>query len=347
MKSLAVMKPGELKIVDISMPVIDSCSALVRILASGICGSDMKIVHGTFKDIQDYPCLLGHEAVGVVEEVGKDVEQYKVGDMVLLPYHGDGDLGGYASFWGAFSEYGTCHDWRAMAKNGKGPGTPDFMDFYYTQKVIPRNFDPVASVMIITLREVLAASKHFGLQANQSIVIFGAGPVGLAFTKFAKIFGLGPVIVVDVVDEKIKEAIKKGADYAFNSNKVDIVSEIRKICKEGVDYSLDAVGFNDLILKGMELIKDNGRILTYGVSPKLEMNLSWKNAPYNWSVDFFQFPIKYQEGAVHEQLINWIQMGMIDPNDYISHVFDFHDVYKGFDIVENKIPAKKIVIKYS
>jgi L-iditol 2-dehydrogenase len=123
MKSIAVIKPNELKVVDIPMPKYDDCQALVKTLASGICGSDRKIIHGTFKNIEEYPTLLGHEAVGEVVEIGKNVENFKVGDRVLIPYHDDPESG-YQSAWGAFSEYGVVNDWRAMAKQGRGPDTP-------------------------------------------------------------------------------------------------------------------------------------------------------------------------------------------------------------------------------
>lgn len=344
MKSLAVSKEFQLEFIDIPRPECDESSVLVKILACGICGTDMKIIHGRFKPCKDYPCLLGHEAVGIVVEVGKDVEAFEVGDKVLLPYI-DGKVGEYQTFFGAFSEYGICHDWRAMAKNGKGPDSPGFNDFFFTQKKIPAHYDPVASVMIITLREVLGAVKHFGFCAKDNLVIFGGGSVGLAFAKFAKLIGMGPVILVDVLDEKVERAKKIGVDYAFNSRKTDIVSEIRKIFPEGVDYTLDAVGVNALIPLSMQLIKMGGKILIYGIDPNLNMDLDWTKAPNNWALEFFWSPEKEVEAEVHDQLIRWIDMGLIDPADFVSHVFDFDDAMKGFDILENHLPADKIVIK--
>ena len=348
MKSLAVLQDKSLKVVDIPMPTIDESSVLVKTLSCGICaGTDAKIAHQTFKNIglDEYPTLLGHEAVGEVLEVGKDVVRFKVGDRVLLPYV-EGINEGYHSHWGAFSEYGVCRDYMALAKNGKGPYTPEYGEFYWTQKTIPKDFDPVSSAMIVTFREVLAAVRTFGFKSGESLVIFGAGPVGLSFCKFAKLMGLGPVIVIDIHDNKMQEAAKAGADYAFNSTKVDIISEIRKILPNGADYSLDAVGVNALINQGMQIIKDTGKLLTYGISPNLSMELDWSKAPYNWSVQFLQFPVKKDEADAHDQIISWIQMGVLDPNDYISHVFDFKDIMKGFEIVEKRLPSKKIVIKY-
>lgn len=348
MKSIAVMEDGSLQKVEVPMPKMDSSSVLVKTLSCGVCsGTDGKIIHQAFKGIGKdcYPTLLGHEAVGRVVEVGKDVVRFKEGDLILLPYIEE-PLGGFNSHWGAFSEYGICKDYLALAKNGIGPYTPDFKEWYWTQKTIPADFDPVYSSMIITLREVLAATRNFGFKSGESIVIFGAGPVGLTFCKFAKLLGMGPIISVDITDVKIPEAIHAGADYAFNSNKADIVSEIKKILPGGADYSLDAVGNNALINQGMELIRDNGKLLTYGISRKLDMNLDWSKAPYNWSLQFLQFPVKKQEGDAHEQIINWIREGVIDLKDYVSHIIDFERALDAFDMIEKRVPCKKIVIKY-
>ena len=345
MKSLAVNKNGTLEIIDIDVPRVNECNALVKVMASGICGTDMKIIHSQFKGFTDYPCLLGHEAVGEVVEIGNSVTQFKVGDKVLLPYL-HGKIGEYTPIHGGFSEYGLVHDWQALARAGKGPGTDGFNDFFYTQKTIPSDFDAISSVMIITLREVMAATRHFGFQPKKSIVIFGGGPVGLAFTKFAQIMGMAPVILVDILDEKEKDAKKAGADCFINSGKRDVVQEVRRLCPEGVDFTLDAVGVNSLMNLALQLIKNCGRILVYGISPKNKVDLDWNPAPFNWNIEVFQYPMKELEADVHEQLIRWIELGLVNPADFVSHVFDSADILKGFEMIENKKPAKKVVIKY-
>ena len=348
MKSLAVTKDFELELVEIPKPICEDNKVLVKTLACGVCnGTDTKILHGKFKNIDpaEYPCLLGHEGVGEVVEVGKNVTSFEVGDIIMLPFV-EGNVDGYSSYWGAFSEYGVCGDWKAMANNGAGPGSDDFGEFYYTQKKLPAGTDSVDAVMIITFREVLAAVRKFGFSANKSLVIFGAGPVGLSFAKFAKILGMSPIILFDIVDEKLEEAKKAGVDYAFNSMNTSPEEEVKKICKDGVDFSLDAVGINALVLKGMKLIKDGGTICTYGISPNLSMQLDWSKAPYNWNLKFQQFPDKAAEADAHEQVMSWISLGVLNPKDFISHVIDFSNVKDAFDIIEKKIPCKKIVIKY-
>lgn len=346
MKTIAVMTPNHLELIDVPKPKVKPFTALVKTIAAGICGSDAKIIHGTFKDIHEYPCLLGHEAVGRVVEVGEGCEAFQVGDLVMLPYHMSDLPEGISSYWGGFSEYGLVYDYKAMIKSGHGPGTPDWFDFYYVMRKLPDDFDPINGVMLVTLREVLAACKHFGFDTGESIAIFGAGPVGLAFVKFCKILGLGPIICVDILEEKREEALKQGADYFINSREEDPVKAIRAICPDGVRYVLDAVGVNALINTGMELIANNGKILVYGVSPKLDMQLDWSKAPYNWSVELFQFPIKYNEGLVTDQLVHWIELGYLNPRDFVSHIFPLAEWQKGFEIMEKRLPSKKMVITF-
>ena len=349
MKSLRVEAGGALSICEVSKPSYNDYQALVKVLACGVCnGTDSKIIHGNFKNMNDYPVLLGHEAVGEVVEKGSKVTNLNIGDIVLLPFLYEALDGNYPG-WGAFSEYAVVGDAKACINDGIGENAAEFDESYYGQTVIRKedNLDPVGAVMVITYREVLSAIRRFGFKANQSVVIFGAGPVGQIFIKFSKLIGMEKVIAVDVVDDKIEEAMKMGADAAFNSRGVDIEQEIRKLLPEGADYIVDAVGINSLINQAMKLIKDQGKICCYGISPKLGTELDWSMGPYNWTLQFEQFPSKKEEGEAHNQIMAWINSGELNPYDLISDVYDFDHILEAFEQVDKKLPrTKKIVVKY-
>jgi threonine dehydrogenase-like Zn-dependent dehydrogenase len=346
MKSLVVDKDGSLSIEEVPVPKFTDYQALVRMESCGVCnGTDMKLIHRNFKGFDTYPAILGHEGVGRVVEKGSKVKSFEIGDAVLLPFL-EGMTDKYNSGWGAYSEFAVGGDWKAMVEDGKGPGTPEFSEAYYAQQIVPESINPVSAAMIVTFREVLSACKRFGFKENSSLVVFGAGPVGLCFTKFAKLMGMGPVIVFDIIDEKLQEAAAMGADYVFNSGKVNVKEEVGRICGEGVDFVVDAVGINQLINQAMELIKYNGKICGYGISPKLSMELDWSKAPYNWSLQFVQWPSKLEESEAHTQIISWIQMGVIDPDDFISDVIGFDNILDAFKMVEERKAKKKIVIKF-
>lgn len=343
MKTLIVDEDGNLNVCEIPIPDINENQALVKTISCGICnGTDAKLIHRKFKgvDKSEYPLMLGHEGVGKVIAVGKNVTSYKIGDVVLLPFV-DANESLYeklGSAWGAYSEYAVVNDVKAY-----GNIAPECA---YAQTIVPENIDPVDAAMIVTLREVLSSIKRFGIKENQSIAVFGCGPVGLTFIKFMKILGVHPIIAFDVIDEKLEEARSKGADFAFNSKKCNSVEMIREICPDGVQYVLDAVGILSIINMAMECICDQGKICCYGISPECCMQIDWSKAPYNWQIQFQQFPSKKEEGEADRQILSWIQMGIIDLKDYISDYFAFEDILIAFDQLEKRKIAKKGIVVY-
>ena len=126
MKSLTVNDQGQLSIQNTLVPQINDYQALVRMESCGVCrGTDSKLIHGQFKGFHTYPAILGHEGVGRVIELGKHVQSFKLGDLVLLPFI-ENETDGYYSGWGAFSEFAVVGDAAALIANGKGPGRSDF-----------------------------------------------------------------------------------------------------------------------------------------------------------------------------------------------------------------------------
>lgn len=349
MKALTVDEKGVLAVRDFPMPGYGRCQALVKLKSCGVCsGTDTKLIHRTFKNFDTYPAILGHEGVGEVVETGADVRSLKKGDLVLLPFL-EKPVDGYTPGWGAYSEYAVVGDARAYIENGMGPGTKQWNEGYLAQTVIgPEDkVDSVGAAMIITFREVLSAIRRFGFAPNESVLIFGAGPVGLCFTRFCRLLGMKTVITTDVFDDKVKKAKRLGADYAFNSRSCDVEREVRRLCPEGVDNVVDAVGMNALLNQAMGLIKYNGKICGYGISPKLGMELDWSRAPYNWSLNFVQWPSKKEEGEAHAQIMAWINAGVLDPMDFITHTFSFENILDAFALVEKREPGTgKIVITF-
>ena len=247
---------------------------------------------------------------------------------------------GLGSAWGAYSEYAVVHD-AAAYEEGTAP------ECAYGQTILPEDVDPVDGAMIVTLREVLSSIKRFGIKAGNSVAVFGCGPVGLTFIRFMSLLGVHPLIAFDVKDEKIGEALANGADYAFNSRSADPKAKIREICPDGVRYVLDAVGMLPLINQAMEFICDQGKICCYGISPDCSMQLDWEKAPYNWQLQFQQFPSKVEEGEATDQVMQWIRDGVIDLKDYISDYFDFENILDAFEKLEKREISKKGIIVYN
>ncbi|MCL2864721.1 MAG: zinc-binding dehydrogenase [Lachnospiraceae bacterium] len=338
MKTLIVNKDGTLAIQETKTPTYGKQEALVKTIACGMCGTDVKLIHKAFKGFPEdvYPIMLGHEGVGEVIEIGEDVTGLKKGDKVLLSFvDANEDFG---SGWGAFSEYAIVTD--ALAYE---PGTAPTVA--YAQTVLPDDIDPIDAVMIVTFREVLSTIRYFGIQPNESIVVFGCGPVGTTFIKFLSLLGCKNIIAVDIMDEKLKIAAENGATKTINSKEADLVSEIRTHFPDGVDYALDAVGLPAVVNQAMPLIKDRGSVLVYGVPEKEEITIDFSKASYNWNVIYQQMPEKVEEGEAHEQVLAWIRSGDLVLKDYISDYFKFDDSVKAFaEFLDKKLLQKGIIV---
>ncbi len=344
MKSLIVNENYEIEEIEIMLPAYTEKQALVKTICCGICnGTDAKLIHGSFKGFskEKYPLMLGHEGVGEVIEVGEKVKGLKKGDKVLLPFVDEDETRykGLNSGWGAYSEYAVVNDLEAYTE-GTAP------ECAYAQSVLPEWIDPVDACMIVTLREVLSSIHRFEIKKGCSVVVFGCGPVGLTFISFLKLLYAEMVIAVDIADSKLTEARSKGADIIINSREESVVDIVKKAYPSGVDFVLDAVGMKDIINQGMELIKDAGKICCYGIAAKSSAEIDWTKAPYNWQLQFQQFPSKVEEGACTEQILDWIKEKKIVLKEYISDYFPFTEYRKAFEKLEKREIAKKGIIVY-
>jgi 2-desacetyl-2-hydroxyethyl bacteriochlorophyllide A dehydrogenase len=332
MKGLIVNKIGELKIVnDIPEPEIGEYDALVENIACGICnGTDMKIIVGHFKGFNSYPCVLGHEACGRIVKLGRKVKNYKLGDYVLCSFIADGPK--YASGWGGFSEFGFVTDYHAMVSDGARITNPGSI----AQQVIPASFDPNKALMLITFREVLSGMKRFGVSAGMRVMINGSGPVGLSMVKICKLLGVHQLIVSDQDENRLSKAKELGADKTLNFTKVNIESTVKELVPEGLDVFIDAVGLNDLMNLGLKLVKFNGKVAVYGVSPVTEAHIDWSLSPYNFNIQFVQWPTREDEASAHDMAVEFVRSGAINLDDFVTHILPLEDYEQGFDLVKTK-----------
>jgi len=320
-----------MKIEEMPKPVIGDYQALVENLSCGICnGTDFKLIHATFKGFDTYPAVLGHESVGRVIKAGSKVTSFKPGDLVLRSIIEKVEDDSYASGWGSFAEYGVVGDIAAMKADGKD----GYFDIYLAQQIVPANLDPQQAVMLITLKEVLSGLQRFGVGKGDSLLIHGAGPVGLSMVKFAKLKGAHPIVVSEPNADRRARATKLGADIVIDPKAEDLVARAKGIEADGFDYVIDAVGINRLMTDSLKLVKFNGKVGVYGISAVTNSQIDWEEAPYNWCIHFVQWPTFEDEAAVHDEVIGLVNSGKIDLGDFVTHVIGgLDDFQKGFDMV--------------
>ncbi|WP_297747409.1 zinc-binding dehydrogenase [uncultured Tessaracoccus sp.] len=319
MQSLVVQPDGTLELWDVDVPKPQPWQALVQIISGGVCGTDNTLVHQCFKgvDPDQYPLVIGHESVGRVVEVGDQVVSYQVGDVVMLPVVGepvanDQVLG---SAWGAFSEYGLVDD----------AAVPGAAEVAPAQSIVPADIDPVLAPVMVTLREVLSSIQVSGLPLDAPLCVYGSGPVAMTFTKLLKLLGAEDVTVVVRSQAKAELMSSFGADRCIDTSVEDLAEAIRTATPDGLGGVVDAVGKPEIINEALGLIRDRGVVFAYGVPKSNAMQLDWSAAPYNWTLKFQQMPRKDEEGACHEQVIQWIREGRLQLEDFVSAVVPIAD----------------------
>ena len=220
MRSVVVVEPGKVEIVDLPAAQPGPYQALVKTDLAALCNAtDGKLVAGHFPGVDKYPLVLGHESTGIVQEVGPQVRNFRCGQRVIGGLVFDFSDPRYASGWGGFCEYTLVNDHDAMVADGVADAAHGWLECYEIQRPVDPDIPAPEAVLLCTWREVLGGFGDFNLRAGDDILVFGAGPVGLSFVKFARLLGLGWVGVVDPLEAKRERARVDGGRRRLRSRR--------------------------------------------------------------------------------------------------------------------------------
>jgi threonine dehydrogenase-like Zn-dependent dehydrogenase len=321
MFSVAVLEPGRVAMVSVPVPVPGAYQARVRTELACLCNAtDRKLVQGHFPGVESYPLLLGHETVGIVDAVGERVRSFQVGDRLVGGLLLQPSDRAYSSGWGGFSEYTLAGDHAAMVADGVATPEHGYFEVFEIMRVVPPHIPVEAALLLCTWREVYAAFDDFNLQAGEDILIFGGGPVGLSFVKFARQLGLGWVGLVDPRPEKRQNALASGADVVFSPGEAAL-AELTRSRSKPLDKVIDAVGSESIINAALPLIRMAGSVCVYGVIDRPAVNVQKHLGPYNFNLLIHQWPTRGREAHAQEPLCDWITQGVLDPAEFISAEF--------------------------
>lgn len=261
MRAQVVEAPDKMVLKEIPVPEITDDEVLIKIKYCGICGSDWSIYKGKYaKD--KLPLITGHEFWGTIEQAGKNVKGFKVGDRVAADIcltcgtcyfcrRGDGllcetftQLGIHAN--GGFAEY-VAAPWKNLYL------LPDDMDDYTCTFVEP-------------MTACLQAAKRMDVKFGSSVVVIGCG-LGILHAALAKLRGAAPVIVIGDNAERLAVAKKMAADYVINIHDTpDVVQEVKKLTGGvGADYVLEAVGSSKTYEQAFAMLRRGGKIEAFGI----------------------------------------------------------------------------------
>jgi S-(hydroxymethyl)glutathione dehydrogenase/alcohol dehydrogenase len=265
MKAAILVEQKKPLIVDeVNLPnALELGQVLVKVHFSGICGSQLGEIDGAKGEDKFLPHLLGHEASGTVIEIGPGVKHVKPGDVVVL--HWRKGLG----IEGAPPNY----SWNGKKLNAGCIATFNEYAIVSENRITPI---PANSDLEVAALFGCAVTTGFGVIENnakvrigESVVVFGAGGVGLNIVQAASLVGAYPIIAVDLYDNRLALAKKMGASHLVNSNIVDAKSNIEAVLGNlGLDVFIDNTGQPKIIELGYHITKPQGRVVLVGVPRK-------------------------------------------------------------------------------
>ncbi len=318
MRAVAVIEPNRVEIVDVGKPKPGPYQALVRTEVACLCNAiDGKLVAGHFPGVDQYPLVLGHESAGIVEAVGEKVRNFQPGDRVIGGLVFEFDDPAYHSGWGGFCEFTLANDHDAMVEDRVADAAHGWLECYEIQRRVDPDISPEAAGLLCTWREVYGGFGDFQLAAGDDILVFGAGPVGLSFVKFARLLGLGFVGLVDPLPWKREKAAAMGADETLGPDD-DLGALVRRRGKP-FDAAIDAVGLPAVTNAALPLIRMGGAIGIYGVIADAAITIDKSRGPYNFNLFVHQWPTRRREREAQQPLCQWLRQGQIDPGEFITH----------------------------
>jgi len=275
MKALTLREYSHLVYEDVPEPEIDLDEVLVQVRACGICGSDVHGMDGS-SGRRIPPIIMGHEASGVICQVGSGVSDWQVGDRVTFD---------------AAVHCGKCYFCRRGLTNlcdhrrVLGVSTPEFrMHGAFAeyaavpQQVLYRLPDGLSfehAAMMEAVSIAAHAVERTPVSVHDSAVVVGAGMIGLLVVQFLRLAGCGKIIAVDLAEDRLELARKLGADVGLQSDAVDVPAEVRRLTGgRGADIAVEAVGITPTVRMAVESLRKGGAATLVGnLAPTVEFPL--------------------------------------------------------------------------
>jgi len=344
MKALVFHGRDSLALEDRPRPAImQATDAVVRITTTTICGTDLHILKGDVPTIPDGR-ILGHEGVGIVEEVGSGVLNFHQGDKVLISLITSCGRCGFCKK----GMYSHCSNGGWQLGNKIDGTQAEYVRIPFADTGLyrlPPEMDDEAAVMLscILPTGMECGALNGQVKPGDIVAIVGAGPVGLATLLTAQLYSPAEIIMIDLDDNRLEVARSFGATRVVNSADGKVVERVIALTQnDGVDVAIEAVGIGATFDICQAIIAPGGRIANVGVHGKsVELHLEKL-----WGSNI-TLTTRLVDAGTTAMLLRMVQSGRLDAKKLVSHRFDLQEIIKAYDTFANaaKERAVKVVIK--
>jgi len=343
MKQVVLTGVKMMKLIEVPIPEItDAKDVKIKLSTIGVCGSDIHYYsEGKIgSQVVEYPFAVGHECSGIIEEIGSEVTNVKVGDLVAV----DPSV-----------HCGHCDQCKAgrphTCRNNRFLGCPGQLEGCLSEYIILPSFtcypvtgklNAIQAALIEPLSIGVYAVKLAGIEDKKSTVgIFGAGPIGLSILMKLLADGITNNTIIEPLDYRLEKADEVGAKYLINPTEIDVLSVVQKHEELLLDVVFEASGEQDAVNNALKILKPGGKLVLVGIPPE---------AQYTFDMDIMRrneltvINVRRQNHCV-EEAIDLVVSNKIDVEKMVTHEFNLEETPVAFDVVEGyKFGAIKAMI---
>lgn len=341
---------NEMHIEEVDRPHAGVGEAVIRVTLTTICGTDLHIVRG------EYPVkpglIIGHEPVGVIEELGLGVTGYEIGDRVLVGAitpcgQCRACLSGNQSQCGHDSGYEALGGWRLG--NTINGAQAEYLLVPHAQANLAKIPDGLTDEQVVLLADIastgFSGAESGGVRIGDTVAVFAQGPIGLCATVGAKLMGASLIIGIDGDTTRLQMARRMGADVVLDYREVDVVSEIKRLTGGGVDVAIEALGIQSTFENALRVLRPGATLSSLGVySGKIQV-------PYEaWAAGIGDYRIVTTlcPGGKERmrRLMEMIRYRRVDLTPLLTHRFSLDQIGDGYRLFGERLDGVlKIAIK--
>jgi threonine dehydrogenase-like Zn-dependent dehydrogenase len=350
MKATVFHSPNNIRVEEVPRPSAGAGDAVIRITLTTICGTDLHIVRGEY--VVKPGLVIGHEPVGVIEELGEGVTGYKIGDRVLV---------------GAITPCGQCRACLSAqwAQCGHGEGVEaiggwrfgntingaqaEYLLVPNAQANLARIPNELTDEQVVLLADIastgFSGAESGNIRIGDTVVIFAQGPIGLCATAGAKLMGASFIIGVESDPVRMKMSKQMGADVVLDPKDVDLVAEIKKLTGGGADVAIEALGIQETFENCLRCLRPGGTLSSLGVySGKLQV-------PYDSfaaGLGDYKIVTTLCPGGKERmrRLMSMVQTKRFDPTPLLTHKFSLDQIVEAYELFgSRKDGVLKVAIK--
>lgn len=333
MKAFVCEGFGHVHMTEIAQPVIQEPNdALIRVTMTSICGSDVQLVNGQIPTEPGF--IMGHELVGVVEDVGSAVQTIRPGDRVAVPA---------SPFCGHCANCLAGEPRRCLNGGVLGSGWPwggwdgahsEYVCVPFADLDLVKIPDTVSDEQALFVGDILStgyyAVKKAGLRHGETLVVMGSGPVGLCAIHTARLFAPSAIIAVDLLDYRLEVARQLGATATINARQTPVVDRVLELTDGlGANVIVDAAGAPATLQQSVMMAAVGGRIAMVGYpSQPIELPLE-RVFTKNLNLSMGLANLDHMHALIH-----LIEGGQIDTTPLITHHFRLDEIETAFRLVQ-------------